>query len=156
MIAVSKLCCPVCWELIKLLRTKATSSKLAIRGSHPHIYPLILPPWVSDVIRREMELKFLGYLGAELIQLIHYEERAEASKSHRRQHSDCSTFSHESSITLCSASSNSEGEFEDGEDYYPTTASTTTIKSELTSFLTDVFADWKEAAVRLGSRLGRE
>jgi hypothetical protein len=77
MIAVPKTCCPVCWELITLLRdipvTKATdnlSPRLAIRGSHPHIYPLVLPPWISDETRGKMNLKFLGYLGAELVQLM--------------------------------------------------------------------------------------
>ncbi|KAF8336794.1 hypothetical protein F5887DRAFT_985724 [Amanita rubescens] len=77
MVAVPKPCCPVCWELIALLRsisvTKGTddsSPRLAIRGSHPQIYPLVLPPWISDEIRGRMNLKFRSYLGAELVQLM--------------------------------------------------------------------------------------
>ena len=163
MVAVSKLCCPVCWELLTLLRITGTidseSPKFAIRGSHPHIYPLVLPPYISDEICQEMNMRFLGYLGTELIQLISgargpsgAEETSKFSKfRHRRQASDCSTFSQESCTTLCSVSSNSEGEFEDGEDYYP--SGTRRGKSELTSFLTDVFETWKVAARSFGNRL---
>lgn len=159
MVAVSKQCCPVCWDLITLLRnSRGSSPRLAIRGYHPHIYPLVLPPCISDEIRAEMDSKFLGYLGSELVQLmtdimaVPSSGATDVSKStHRRQASNCSTFSQESSTTLCSVSSNSEGEFEDGEDYYPT-SNTGRGKSEFTSFLTDVFANWKDAARSLGSR----
>lgn len=77
MVVIPKICCPVCWELITLLRnslvtngTNDSSPRLAIRGSHPHIYPLVLPPCISDEIREKMNLKFLGYLGSELVQLM--------------------------------------------------------------------------------------
>ncbi len=42
------------------------SPKFSVHGYHPYIYPLVLPPWISDEIREKMNLKFLGYLGAEL------------------------------------------------------------------------------------------
>src|SRR6266550_1522266 len=171
MVSVSKLCCPVCWEFITLLRettaTTATdkSPKFSVRGYHPHIYPLVLPPWISDEIREKMNLKFLGYLGAELRLLmvtrdaaepargevreeVRAEVRAEVwaevqarEKNHRRQISNSSTWSEESDTALSSISSNSEGEYEDGDSYYPETGATS--ESSLGWHIMGVYMTWK-------------
>lgn len=161
MVSVSKLCCPVCWELITLLRVAGPteSQKFDIRGCHPHIYPLVLPPWISDEIRNTMDARFLHYLGIELRQLMATHDPAKPvravaqavapgeaqagrdGKKHRRNHSDCSTFSQESATTLSSISSNSEGEYEDGDSYYPVGAAN---QSSFGSHMTGAYKAWKK------------
>lgn len=153
MIAISKLCCPACWELIKLLRDITSSPKLAVRGSHPNIYPLVLPPWIPPEIRDKMNNIFLGYLGAELVQLIARPSAEETPNhpqklGHRRQSSDSSTLSQESGTTLCSVSSSSEAETEDCGFYFSKDKNSRTSKSNsLTWFLVDVLRKWKEANI---------
>jgi hypothetical protein len=63
-IAVSKLCCPVCWELLQILKHHAKD--LQVRGHHPTVYRLALPPWLSrDVIQQVVD-KFKITLRKEL------------------------------------------------------------------------------------------
>ena len=44
-IAVSKPCCPVCWELLKLLRNKA-STNFHVDGYHKTLSQVELPEWL--------------------------------------------------------------------------------------------------------------
>jgi len=45
-LAVSKLCCPVCAEVLKALKTP--SSQFVLWGNHNTIYQAELPPWIPD------------------------------------------------------------------------------------------------------------
>jgi len=119
MIAVSKSCCPVCWELLKVLRNNGdvdpsdTSSKFAVRGFHSHIYPIVLPPWIQPSQKEQMISKFQIHLGSELVKMtsalkkIHLED----GMTHRRsgsseisQASNSSKISQESSSVMSTAS----------------------------------------------------
>jgi hypothetical protein len=62
-ISVSKLCCPVCWELFKLL---GLEESLSLRGSHSTIYPVELPSWLPSEIVEEMYKLFLNHLRQEI------------------------------------------------------------------------------------------
>ena len=73
MIAVSKLCCPVCCELLEVLRTNDpsdTSLQFAVRGFHFHVYTVVLPPWIRPQQKQQMVSKFQRYLGSELVAMV--------------------------------------------------------------------------------------
>jgi hypothetical protein len=53
MISVSKLCCPVCWELFKVLDLVTE-----IRGFHPTVTPLALPDTFPPEIYEKMTARF--------------------------------------------------------------------------------------------------
>ena len=63
MISVSKLCCPVCWELLAILNE---DKPLSLRGCHPMIYAVELPKWLPSEIVDEMNERFQNYLQQEL------------------------------------------------------------------------------------------
>ncbi|KAF8330230.1 hypothetical protein F5887DRAFT_1081931 [Amanita rubescens] len=76
MIAVSKLCCLACWELLEVLRKDGdvdpsdTSPKFVTRGFHSHVYPTVLPPWIQPQQKEQMISKFQSYLGSELVVMV--------------------------------------------------------------------------------------
>ncbi|KIM81780.1 hypothetical protein PILCRDRAFT_489866 [Piloderma croceum F 1598] len=45
-IAVSKRCCPVCWELLDILRDKC--KQFHVCGRHSTLFPVELPSWLSE------------------------------------------------------------------------------------------------------------
>ena len=54
-IAVSKFCCPVCWELLKVLNeTNDHNLEFVVRAHHSHLYPVCLPPWLPDHVMNRM------------------------------------------------------------------------------------------------------
>jgi hypothetical protein len=54
-IAVSKLCCPVCWELLQLIGGDTDSFK--VRGFHTTLYTVELPSWLPrDVVEKMVDL----------------------------------------------------------------------------------------------------
>jgi hypothetical protein len=71
-IAVSKLCCPVCHELLNILRgeTKSMTKALDTRGNHPRLYLVDLPPWLPKEIVEKMVKRFQQYLVTELLKLV--------------------------------------------------------------------------------------
>ncbi len=125
MISVSKLCCPVCWELLKLLGKEEELNAggghpvFSVRGCHSHIYPVVLPASISPKVRKDMVSKFLSYLGEELMGLVSKIEREREKEregerapkfTHSRHSSASSTMSRESDTTLGSESSGHPGE----------------------------------------------
>ncbi len=65
---MSKLCCPVCWELLRTLNQDGRHNLIA-RGCHSTIYPVALPEWIPDHVHQDMVRKFRVYLCAELAKL---------------------------------------------------------------------------------------
>ena len=65
MISVSKLCCPVCWELFKVL-----DLNIKIRGCHPTVSPLALPDTFSPEILKEMVKSLRTQLASQLRHLV--------------------------------------------------------------------------------------
>jgi hypothetical protein len=75
MVSVSKLCCPVCWELFKALKLGTH-----IRGCHPTVTPLALPETLSPEISREMVARCQALLASQLKPLLSTEQ------AHTKQH----------------------------------------------------------------------
>ena len=65
MISVSKLCCPVCWELFKVLKLD-----IKIRGCHPTVTPLALPETLSLDISNGVIASLRPQLTAQLKPLL--------------------------------------------------------------------------------------
>lgn len=115
MISVSKLCCPVCWELLEVLRPKIPTHipppTLVVRGFHSDIYPLMLPPGLPSDDYDEMVSRFLRYLGEELVALMNHRLDSEAERSRRSLDSN---MSQESGMSIGSASSNEATTYDGG------------------------------------------
>lgn len=106
MISVSKLCCPVCWELLELSRDQTLGPFL--RGAHSTIYPVVLPEWLLPTIVEEMKKRFLIHLRDEVeIMLSH--DGAEQQVTRQNRHV---THESESNISVAS-STNSTSHLED-------------------------------------------
>lgn len=65
---MSKLCCPVCWELLKVLRDKTETFN--VRGRHCTISPIDLPAWLPKADVREMITRFRFHLKAEVVSMM--------------------------------------------------------------------------------------
>ena len=63
LIAVSKLCCPVCWELIKILR--GDYDGLEVRGRHSMLYALELPKHLPQEVLNALIQRFRQHLQTE-------------------------------------------------------------------------------------------
>jgi hypothetical protein len=69
-VAVSKLCCPACWDYFDILSKKQSlrspgETKYRIRGRHSTLYPVQLPSWTSPDIAQELVRRFDKYLRDE-------------------------------------------------------------------------------------------
>ena len=94
MISVSKLCCPVCWELLKFLNDDGPH--LSLPGCHTAIYPVELPEWLPPLIVDKMTVLFKAYLQRELC---HMTEKASVATIRKKHH-----VSHESESGISVAS----------------------------------------------------
>jgi len=54
---VSKLCCPVCWELLKILRN-ADSTDFHVDGRHATLFQVELPEWLPLEIVVKLTARF--------------------------------------------------------------------------------------------------
>jgi hypothetical protein len=72
-VAVSKLCCPACWELFEILKAKNPGS-YKVRGRHSTVYPVELPLLLNDEVVEEMVKRFEGHLRAEGQKMINNEQ----------------------------------------------------------------------------------
>jgi len=63
-IAMSHLCCPVCWELLDILRGGATNFN--VRGRHATLYPVELPRWLPRDVMEQMVIRFKKILLIEI------------------------------------------------------------------------------------------
>jgi hypothetical protein len=105
MISVSKLCCPVCWELLNLL---GGDNRLSLRGHHLTVYPVELPEWLPHDIVTQMMGQFQKYLRDEVTTMLMKDEQKAANRrSHHASHKS------ESAVSVVSTIFNPEVE-----DYY--------------------------------------
>jgi hypothetical protein len=65
MISVSKLCCPICWHLLAILR--GTSDDFDVCGHHLTLFLVILPAWLPTEVVVQMVDLFKTYLCCECI-----------------------------------------------------------------------------------------
>lgn len=68
-ISVSKFCCPVCWELLKVLNETNKNLEFVVRAHHSNLYPVCLPPWIPDRALEQMIKRFRKKLYEKLCQL---------------------------------------------------------------------------------------
>jgi hypothetical protein len=105
MISVSKLCCPVCWELFDVLNsTKSNNFQARVRGCHPTITKVALPETFPPAILEAMTNRFRRHLATQLRPLL--SNSSTRSTRHFRNESE----------TGYSATSSNEGavQYEDG------------------------------------------
>jgi hypothetical protein len=94
MISVSRLCCPVCWELFQVLDKESI-----IRGCHPTVSPVVLPKTLPESVFESMVTRFRAHLSGQLLHLLSDRKIPELKVGHHRN----------SSETGYSATSSSEG-----------------------------------------------
>lgn len=118
-IAVSKLCCLVCWDLLKVLR--GDTLNYAIRGHHCGIHGVELPAWLPVTVLREMVMLYGNYLRRELRNLWEVIQKVkEADRRHRKQMqyvSECECVGYRSTGSASSHDANLDadsGEEEEG------------------------------------------
>jgi hypothetical protein len=93
-IAVSKLCCPVCWELLQIMRADPglKPTDFAVQGYHTRFYPVDLPEWLPVGVIDQMVKRFKGYLEREL--------QIFSKSSKKYQHNVCQSWeSHASGVS---------------------------------------------------------
>jgi hypothetical protein len=103
---VSKLCCPVCWELLGILNED--EPRLSFRGCHSIVYPVELPKWLPSQIVDNLTERFQVHLRKELDFMVREFERDEAvmrKKNHASHES-------ESSISVASTTRRGDGGIE--------------------------------------------
>src|ERR1700678_2140556 len=107
-VAVSKLCCPVCWEYFDILSKRHIPPghrECKIRGRHSTLFPVQLPIWTTTDVVQELIRQFGWYLRAELDTMWsdHLQEQVPRSR-HR------STPSYQSVLSAISDASTNSGE----------------------------------------------
>jgi len=70
-VAVSKLCCPACWEYFDILSKKhgqvpSGAKMYKIRGRHSTLFPVQLPIWTPTDVVEELIIRFKQYLRSQL------------------------------------------------------------------------------------------
>jgi hypothetical protein len=83
-IAVSKSCCPVCWDIIDIFNKQDSESGVPVRfnarGRHPTLYPVDLPEILDDGIKDELLKKFSITLIKDLVSLLENDAKVANAK----------------------------------------------------------------------------
>jgi len=79
-IAVSKPCCPVCWELLKLLRNKA-STNFHVDGYHKTLSQVELPEWLPLKIVLKLTDRFEKILLGQIKRMVKHHKGHEIHPS---------------------------------------------------------------------------
>jgi len=107
-LAVSKLCCPICWEFLQVLRGLNTSPKFDVQGHHTNFYAVDLPDWLPSNVIREMVTRFQKYLIRELRifnNTEHTNNRGHARLAHQSSHNASPSVESVSGLSVTSESS---------------------------------------------------
>jgi hypothetical protein len=83
MVSVSKLCCPVCWELFQVLKKEHT-----VRGCHPTVTPVVLPETLPNCVSEAMVVRFRIHAGNQLRRLLPTAMVSITGLGHRRNTSE--------------------------------------------------------------------
>ena len=91
-IAVSKSCCPVCWDIVNIFNEQAKTTQepkplvcFRARGRHANLYPVDLPDLLDEGIKDELLTKFSITLLKDLVSLFEEDARAaHARAAHAR------------------------------------------------------------------------
>jgi hypothetical protein len=115
MIAVSKSCCPVCWDVVEMFnRQNPTTQELGqrsdsgnhthsvrfrARGRHSNLYPVDLPEVLDEGIKDQLLTKFSTTLLKALVSMVDEDARA-ANTNHMPSESGSSYVSQPESVAL--------------------------------------------------------
>ena len=67
-IVVSRLCCQACWELLDIMDDP--SVRFGVRGGHPTIYSVDLPPWLPGGMVKKAVTHFEEILQQEIMNMM--------------------------------------------------------------------------------------
>ena len=88
---VSKLCCPGCWRLFRILSESDTPSTLfTVRGYHSVPYPVEMPAWLPEEVISKL-IKFFQPILVNLLNSMdigHFHAYEKFKKVHRSQESE--------------------------------------------------------------------
>ena len=90
-IVVSRRCCPICWEVLDILR--GDTDRFRVRGHHATLFPVELPEWLSPRVVDEMIIRFQEILYNEILRMLKFEASDKRPPS-RQSISNLSTGSH--------------------------------------------------------------
>jgi hypothetical protein len=65
-VAVSKLCCPICWDLFEVVRDEGGLPELSVRGHHPSLCMVRLPSTLPKSVLIAMINRYRSRLHQEL------------------------------------------------------------------------------------------
>jgi hypothetical protein len=106
-VAVSKLCCPACWEHFLVLRTVLGEEEYyKLRGRHSTVYPVQLPIWTNPTIVLELNRRFSLHLRRELEILRDKHNETTSESGHRHTPSTESALSGITNSSEVSTSTN--------------------------------------------------
>jgi hypothetical protein len=83
LIAVSKLCCPVYWDLMEVLRGDE-ANKFRVQGRHSTMGPVALPPWLPLADSNAMVQRYRTYLREQISLLLRHDAEADRLASKRK------------------------------------------------------------------------
>ena len=63
-----QLCCPACWELLDIM--DGPSVRFGVRGGHPTIYSVDLPPWLPGGMVKKAVTHFEEILQQEITNMM--------------------------------------------------------------------------------------
>jgi hypothetical protein len=87
MISVSKLCCPVCWELFDVLNKRDSEKfRAKVRGCHPTVTGVALPETFPSDVSEVMVTRFRDILSGQLVDLL--KDSAPRNPQHFRSESE--------------------------------------------------------------------
>jgi hypothetical protein len=104
--AISKLCCPICWELLQILR--GSSHSFMVRGYHTSFYPVELPSWLPVFVLEDMVRRFEEHLRRELV--IFLGPALPGKKTHKIVESFDSVLSYSSASSLSETTGSCESD----------------------------------------------
>jgi hypothetical protein len=91
-IRVSKLCCPACWETLDSM--EGPNDRFGVRGCHPTVVAVKLPPWLPRKVMVDMVGRFERILDNQIITMMVDKKKRHIRKSSGQSTSTASTGSH--------------------------------------------------------------
>lgn len=109
-IAISKSCCPVCWDIVTIFNNLPNSEsgntppiRFHARRRHPNLYAVDIPDILDEGVKDELLRKFSIILLKDLVSLLNEEAARTSNAKHAPRHSSVSqpeslTFSTDSTL----------------------------------------------------------
>ena len=92
---MSTLTCPVCWELLVILR--GNTSNFRVRGRHSCMSPVQLPPGLPEHVMEKMICQFRTYLLSEICTMVN-----KSTEGRQTRHNSTRSLESHSGLTVAS------------------------------------------------------